>query len=148
MLAKRNCAVFSPASSANSAATAKWFNNKLKPGEKRDVVIATGESGGVFAMDRHTGEFLGILLCVVHFVGDSVEVFAEGFVEIEGELARRGLTTRMILTIHDELLFEGPAAEMDEVRAIAEAEMVAPWEDRTPPLAVDAGVGRTWLDAK
>jgi hypothetical protein len=41
-----------------TAATAKWFNNKLKPGEKRDVVIATGESGGVFAMDRHTGEFL------------------------------------------------------------------------------------------
>jgi PQQ-dependent dehydrogenase (methanol/ethanol family) len=39
-------------------ATAKWFNNKLKPGEKRDVVIATGESGGVFEMDRHTGEFL------------------------------------------------------------------------------------------
>ena len=29
-----------------------------------------------------------------------------------------------------------------------EAEMVAPWEDRTPPLAVDVGVGRTWLDAK
>ncbi len=41
-----------------TAATTKWFNNKLKPGEKRDVVIATGESGGVFAMDRHTGEFL------------------------------------------------------------------------------------------
>jgi len=41
-----------------TAATAKWFNNKIKPGEKRDVVIATGESGGVFAMDRHTGEFL------------------------------------------------------------------------------------------
>ena len=41
-----------------TAATAKWFNTKIKPGEKRDVVIATGESGGVFAMDRHTGEFL------------------------------------------------------------------------------------------
>jgi hypothetical protein len=26
--------------------------------------------------------------------------------------------------------------------------MVAPWEDRTPPLAVDTGVGRSWLDAK
>jgi len=41
-----------------TAATAKWFNTRLKPNEKRDVVIATGESGGVFAMDRHTGEFL------------------------------------------------------------------------------------------
>ena len=40
-----------------TAATAKWFNPKIV-GQKRDVVIATGESGGVFAMDRHTGEFL------------------------------------------------------------------------------------------
>jgi alcohol dehydrogenase (cytochrome c) len=39
-------------------ATAKWFNSKIKAGERRDVVLATGESGGVFALDRHTGEFL------------------------------------------------------------------------------------------
>lgn len=38
--------------------TAKWFNKKLKSGEKRDVVLATGESGGVFALDKNTGEFL------------------------------------------------------------------------------------------
>ena len=35
-----------------------------------------------------------------------------------------------ILTIHDELLFEGPPEEMDAVRALAEREMVAPWGDR------------------
>jgi len=40
-----------------TAATAKWFNPKVV-GQRRDVVIATGESGGVFAMDRKTGEFL------------------------------------------------------------------------------------------
>jgi DNA polymerase I len=34
------------------------------------------------------------------------------------------------------------------VRALVEREMVAPWDDRTPPLAVDAGVGQTWLEAK
>ncbi len=41
-----------------TAATAKWFNAKIKAGERRDIVLATGESGGVFALDRHTGEFL------------------------------------------------------------------------------------------
>jgi alcohol dehydrogenase (cytochrome c) len=41
-----------------SAATAKWRNTNLKPGEKRDIVVAVGEPGGVFAIDRHTGEFL------------------------------------------------------------------------------------------
>ena len=56
--------------------------------------------------------------------------------------------TRMILTIHDELLFEGPPEEVDEVSELVEREMVAPWGDRTPPLAVDVGVGPTWLAAK
>lgn len=41
-----------------TAATAKWFNKKIKAGERRDIVLATGEPGGVFALDRHTGEFL------------------------------------------------------------------------------------------
>jgi len=41
-----------------TAATAKWFNKKLKAGERRDVVLVTGEPGGVFALDKHTGEFL------------------------------------------------------------------------------------------
>ena len=54
----------------------------------------------------------------------------------------------MILTIHDELLFEGPPEEVDDVRALVEREMVAPWGDRTPPLAVDTGVGASWLAAK
>ena len=38
--------------------TAKWFNPKIKAGERRDIVLVTGESGGVFALDRRTGEFL------------------------------------------------------------------------------------------
>jgi DNA polymerase-1 len=80
--------------------------------------------------------------------GTAADVMKLAMIRVHSELARRGLETRMILTIHDELLFEGPPSEADEVRALAEAEMVAPWGDRTPPLAVDAGVGRTWLDAK
>jgi alcohol dehydrogenase (cytochrome c) len=41
-----------------TAATAKWFNKRLTAGERRDIVLATGEPGGVFALDRKTGEFL------------------------------------------------------------------------------------------
>jgi alcohol dehydrogenase (cytochrome c) len=36
----------------------KWINPKIKPGEERDVIFAAGEPGGVFALDRFTGEFL------------------------------------------------------------------------------------------
>ena len=54
----------------------------------------------------------------------------------------------MILTIHDELLFEGPPEEVDAVRALVEREMVAPWEPREPPLASTWAWARTWLEAK
>jgi len=36
----------------------KWINPKIKPGEERDVLFAAGESGGIFLLDRITGEFL------------------------------------------------------------------------------------------
>ena len=55
---------------------------------------------------------------------------------------------RQILTVHDELLFEGPPEAVEAVRDDIVAAMVGVWDDREPPLVVDVGVGRTWLDAK
>ena len=57
------------------------------------------------------------------------------------------MRTRLILTIHDELLFEGPPEEAPAARELIEREMVGVWEHE-PPLAVDIGVGRNWLEAK
>ncbi len=58
-----------------------------------------------------------------------------------------GCETRLILTIHDELLFEGPPAETAAARELIEREMCGVWE-REPPLAVEIGVGQNWLEAK
>jgi DNA polymerase-1 len=80
--------------------------------------------------------------------GTAADVMKLAMIGVHRALADAGLQTRMILTIHDELLFEGPPDEVEAVRGIVEREMVAPWGDRTPPLAVDVGVGQTWLEAK
>jgi DNA polymerase-1 len=80
--------------------------------------------------------------------GTAADVMKLAMIGVHRALTASGLTTRMILTIHDELLFEGPPQEAEQVKEIVEREMVAPWGDRTPPLAVDAGVGVTWLEAK
>jgi DNA polymerase-1 len=80
--------------------------------------------------------------------GTAADVMKLAMIGVHRALAAAGLQTRMILTIHDELLFEGPPEEVEAVRGIVEREMVAPWGDRTPPLAVDVGVGKTWLEAK
>jgi DNA polymerase-1 len=54
---------------------------------------------------------------------------------------------RLILTVHDELLFEGPPGEVDGARELIRREMCGVWE-HDPPLAVDIGVGPTWMEAK
>jgi DNA polymerase-1 len=80
--------------------------------------------------------------------GTAADVMKLAMIGVHRALRAAGLATRMILTIHDELLFEGPPEEAEQVKELVEREMVAPWGDRTPPLGVDAGVGITWLEAK
>jgi DNA polymerase-1 len=80
--------------------------------------------------------------------GTAADVMKLAMIEVHRELAASGLSSRMILTIHDELLFEGPPEEAEALGALVEKAMIAPWGARTPPLAVDVGSGPTWLAAK
>ncbi|HEX5852110.1 MAG TPA: DNA polymerase I [Solirubrobacteraceae bacterium] len=80
--------------------------------------------------------------------GTAADVIKLAMVSCHRALAESGLRTRLLLTIHDELLFEGPPQETDAARELIEREMVAVWGDRDPPMAVDIGAGRTWLEAK
>ena len=80
--------------------------------------------------------------------GTAADVMKLAMIGVHRALEASELTTRMILTIHDELLFEGPPEEAERVKELVEREMVAPWGDRTPPLAIDVGSGSTWMDAK
>jgi DNA polymerase-1 len=68
-------------------------------------------------------------------------------VQCEQALEQAGLKSRMILQIHDELLFEGPEDEAEAVKQIAIEKMSNAFE-MDPPLAVDAGIGTDWLNAK
>jgi DNA polymerase-1 len=53
----------------------------------------------------------------------------------------------MILTVHDELLFEVPRAEADDVAALVRAGMEGAAR-LSVPLTVDVGVGENWREAK
>lgn len=80
--------------------------------------------------------------------GTAADIMKLAMIEVQTALSEQAHGAEMILTIHDELLFECAPEQVDAVRGIAERHMVAPWGDRTPALAVDVGVGATWLDAK
>jgi DNA polymerase-1 len=68
-------------------------------------------------------------------------------VRARDELRAAGLFTRVVLQIHDELLFEGPEDEVAAASEIIEREMASAF-DMDPPLEVDVGVGENWLEAK
>ena len=55
------------------------------------------------------------------------------------------------MQIHDELVFEVPPEELDEVVELVREEMTTPLEERLKlevPLRVELGVGRNWLDVE
>jgi DNA polymerase-1 len=79
--------------------------------------------------------------------GTAADVIKLAMVRCHRALSQSEHRTRPILTIHDELLFEGPAQEAAPAAELIEREMVGVWE-HDPPLAVDVGIGRNWLEAK
>ena len=79
--------------------------------------------------------------------GTAADVMKVAMVRTDHAIADAGLETRLILQIHDELLFEGPADEAAAVKRIACEQMASVFE-MDPPLAVEAGIGRDWLAAK
>jgi DNA polymerase-1 len=93
---------------------------------------------------RKLGERLAVNTVIQGTAADIIKV---AMVRAHDALADAGLRTRMILQIHDELLFEGPAEEAEQATEIVTREMVGAAE-LDPPLTVDAGVGPNWLDAK
>jgi DNA polymerase I len=93
---------------------------------------------------RKLGERLAVNSVIQGTAADIIKV---AMVRAHEALAAEGLKTRTILQIHDELLFEGPPEEMERATEIVTREMVGA-ADLDPPLAVDAGVGPNWLDAK
>jgi DNA polymerase-1 len=79
--------------------------------------------------------------------GTAADILKKAMIDLHAALPRHGLRARMILTVHDELLFECPAAEADAASALVRERMerVAPL---AVPLTVDVGVAENWRDAK
>jgi DNA polymerase-1 len=77
--------------------------------------------------------------------GTAADMIKVAMIRIQEKL--RGKETRMLLQVHDELVFEAPPGEVDEIRALAKSEMESV-KKLEVPLVVDVGVGDNWRDAK
>jgi DNA polymerase I len=79
--------------------------------------------------------------------GTAADLLKLAMVKAHERLKREKLKTRMILTVHDELVFESPEGEVEGAREIIRAEMEGVYPLKVP-LKVDLGMGKNWKEAK
>jgi len=79
--------------------------------------------------------------------GSAADLIKLAMIGIDRGLRERGLATRMLLQVHDELVFEVPEAEQEDATGLVKSHMETATALRVP-LVVSIGVGRNWVDAK
>ena len=78
--------------------------------------------------------------------GSAADIIKIAMINIEDELGKGDLQTRMLLQVHDELLFEAPKEEVEQVSALIKSEMETAFQTQVP-LVVEVGSGDNWLEA-
>ena len=79
--------------------------------------------------------------------GSAADIFKLAMIDLDHALTSGAFTSRMVLTVHDELVLEVPMDERERVTDVVRATMEHVTELRVP-LVVDIGFGTTWADAK
>ncbi|MBI2238347.1 MAG: DNA polymerase I, partial [Actinobacteria bacterium] len=78
--------------------------------------------------------------------GSASDVFKLAMIRVDRALSRSELDCRMLLTVHDELVFEVAAKRVEDAASLVEDEMEAAY-DLSVPLRADVGWGPNWADA-
>ena len=78
--------------------------------------------------------------------GTSADMIKIAMINIFNELNKRKAKTKMVLQVHDELLFDAHKDEVNELRPVIKKlmEIAIPLK---VPIVVDTGAGDNWLDA-
>jgi len=79
--------------------------------------------------------------------GTAADILKRAMIDLHHELAARQMRTQMILTVHDELLFEAPREEANAAADVVRERMEGA-AALSVPLTVDVGIADNWRDAK
>ncbi len=78
--------------------------------------------------------------------GTAADMIKLAMIDVQAEMKARNLQSRMILQVHDELLFDVYKPELDEMRELVIDKMTNAMELEVP-IVVEAGIGQNWLEA-
>ncbi|MCC8175724.1 MAG: DNA polymerase I [Bacteroidales bacterium] len=79
--------------------------------------------------------------------GSAADIIKRAMIDIHAYIRDHGLRSRMIMQVHDELIFNVVPEELDELRAVVINKMEDAYTRGAVPLEVSAGVGENWLEA-
>jgi len=79
--------------------------------------------------------------------GTAADLIKLAMIRIDEILRREKLETKMLLQVHDELVFEAPPAEAEKISKMVKHEMENVYK-LDVPMIVDVGIGENWRDAK
>jgi DNA polymerase I len=79
--------------------------------------------------------------------GTAADMIKLAMIHVDAALTKAGLQTRMLLQVHDELLFEMPESEVEQARTIILDAMKNALPLQGVPVEVEAGTGLNWLQA-
>ena len=78
--------------------------------------------------------------------GSAADVIKIAMIDIDKALSEGGFKTKMLLQVHDELLFEVPEEEIEPIKVLIKEKMESAVKTKVP-LIVEVGVGNNWLEA-
>lgn len=79
--------------------------------------------------------------------GTAADLMKRAMLALDKELRERKVKSRMLLQVHDELLFEAPEAEAEQIAQLAREKMEGAATGWNVPLEVEVGIGHSWADA-
>ena len=109
-------------------------------GRRRPVPEITSRNGQI----RASAERIAVNMPIQ---GTAADILKRAMIDAHAALMAAHPRARMILTVHDELLFEAPKDEADRVAALVRQKMASAVPLRVP-LDVDVGIGENWDEAK
>ena len=82
--------------------------------------------------------------------GLAADIFKAALVRIDGALQESGLSSRIVLQVHDEVVVEAGIGESEQVESLVPSVLSSAGESvsMSVPLEVSSGWGETWADAK
>ena len=78
--------------------------------------------------------------------GTAADLIKLAMIRVDAAILERKMKTRMLLSVHDEIVFESPPEELDAIQSLGREIMESIWAFKVP-LKVNVATGRDWAEA-